>query len=254
MKERIFKYIYGISIGTIILFIILTFNLVGADYTIQVSMNLIILNICVLSLRTIEDKYFNKKNDKKYAIYQIVSGFALLYIFLIVGFFYSYITIYIHEIGHVLAALSFDAEVLGIFLSPLKGGTDINIENLTDLQYTIIAATGPLGTIILGSFFLFLFNQDNNLEFNRYVPISFLILLQVVIDLDYIFQGAVNLIPEYDMTIILQLNPSLDRWGIAYWSLFGVVIICIYWFWMMFKKMRRLRSISSDHQVNIHTF
>ena len=235
LEKNLYRYIYGGCVGVLLFIMTFTFNYAGIYYMLRILFGLLIIVLSIIIQRAIE-----KCLPEHKIIMQIISGFILFYVFLCAVYYIAYLPPYIHKIGHVLAALSVKAEVFGIILSPFEGTTFFDGENLLDIQLTIVAASGALGVLMFGLLLLFLFYRNDNLTFKLYFPISLVILIAIIKDLHYFFQGAVILDPRYDMSIIIQLNPSLDRWGIAYWCLFGEAMILLIWIWSIYKKMKDL--------------
>lgn len=261
LKKNAYGYFYGGYIGVLLFILLLTFNYVGIYYIARIIYGLIIILLSIWIQKIILDVLINiieksVRENKEKKLYhninfiQVISGTVLCYVFIIVGYYVAYLPTYIHEIGHVLTALSFKADVAGVFLSPLEGTTFFEADNLLNSQYTIIAASGCLGVIIFGSTLLFLFYWDDRLTFKLYLPTSFLILVAIITDLYYFFLGAVTLNPKYDISIIIQLNPGLNRLGIAYWCLFGGAMVFLLWIWSVYKKMKDLMPERTQNDLN----
>jgi len=156
LEKNLYRYIYG--------------GCIGIYYVMQIIIGLVIIALSIIIQRLIEKLFLQYEK-----LIQVVSGVILYPVFLIAVHFIAYLPPYIHEIGHVLAALSFKADVAGIILSPFEGQTYFNGENLLDSQLTIIAASGVLGILTYGSFLLFLFYRDDTFTFKLYFPISLVI-------------------------------------------------------------------------------
>ena len=240
-EKNAYRYIYGGCVGVLLFVMIFTFHYVGINYIFRILYGLMIVAVSIIFQSLIEKSF-----PKHKIIIQSISGFILYCIFFIAIYFIAYLPTYIHEIGHALTVLSFKADVSKIILSPFEGKTSFDGEHLLDIQLTIVAASGVLGIILLGLLLLFLFYRNDNLTFKLYFPISLVILIAIVKDLHYFFLGTVTLDPSYDMTVIIQLNPTLDRWGIAYWCLFGEAMVLLIWIWTLIKKMRDLKLESTQ--------
>lgn len=184
----------------------------------------------------IENRTRENKKKGKIIVTQLILSYLLFMIYFGIGYFYAHLPIFFHEIGHLLTAISFKAEVAGVFLSPFEGKTFIDIENLLEIQYTIVAATGGLGVIIVGIILLLLLHWNKELAFIFYFPLSLIILGAVTSDLWYFCTGAITL--SNDMGQIIQINPDLNPMAISYFCLFGMINLIIFWVWSIIKRAR----------------
>lgn len=242
-----YRYFYGCCIGVCIFIMVFTSNYIGIYYLSRLIVSLVIIiastyliKITAVALTDyIETQPRQKKEEWKFITHLILS-FILLLIYYNLAYNLGYIPVYFHEIGHLLTAISFKAEVVGVFLSPLEGMTFINAENLLDIQQTIVASAGGLGVISFGTILLLLLHWNKEISFLYYFPLSVMILGSVGSDLWYFFNGAMTL--TEDMGQIIQLNPDLNQWAISYFSLFGMGILIMFWIWSIIKRARFMKD------------
>ena len=186
-----------------------------------------------------------RENEKRLKLFtHLILSYILLMIYLILGYNFAHIQVFFHEIGHLLTAISFKADVAGVFLSPLEGKTFIDVENLLDIQHTIVAVTGGLGVILFGIILLILLHWNKEIAFVFYFPLSTIILAAVSSDLWYFFSGAITL--SNDMGQIIQLNPDLNPWVISYFCLLGMMMVIIFWIWSIIKRAKYLIDSFND--------
>lgn len=167
-------------------------------------------------------------------IAHFILGYILLIIYIYLGNHFAHISIFFHEVGHLLTAISFKAEVVGVFLSPFEGKTFINVENLLDIQLTIVTLAGGLGVILIGIILLLLLHWNKELAFVIHFPLSLIVLMAVCSDLWYFFSGAMTL--SNDMGQIILLNPNLNPKAIAYICLLGFIMVIVFGIWSIMKR------------------
>jgi len=157
----------------------------------------------------------------------------LLYIYVIIGIIIGYLLIFFHEIGHLLTAISFNMNIIEVFLSPLYGHVILNGE-IPVIQHTIIALSGGLGVIITGTFFLFLLHWNDKLALTLHAPLNIIITYAVWENLRYFCQGAITL--TNDIGLIIQLNPEINPSLILYFCLVGMVLVILFSAYSLFQK------------------
>ena len=250
-KKIGYGYFNGCCIGVLLFILIFTFNYIGIYYMSKIIIGLIII-LCityffkVLAGRLvdlIETRVRKNKNRWKF-ITQLILSYFLLMIYFNLGYFFAHFPTFFHEIGHLLTAISFKADVAGVFLSPFEGKTFIDAENLLDTQFTVVAAAGGLGVILFGIILLLLLHWNKELAFFIYFPLSIMIFAAVVSDFWYFFTGAITL--SNDMGQIIQLNPDLNPWAIAYFCLLGMIMIIIFWILSIIKRAKYLNDSFND--------
>ena len=190
-----------------------------------------------------------KWSYKKIIIIRVILVAVLSFILLFIGRFIAFLPTFFHEVGHLLTAISFKANILGVFLSPLHGNVIIN-EDLPEIQLTIIAASGGLGVITFGMILLLLLHLNDDLALTLYAPLSFAILQVVISDLYYFFTSAITL--SNDMGLIIQLNPDLNPLVIAYWCLLGIIVILIFWLWSIIKRAIAIIDAFKSTQIDLN--
>lgn len=217
----------------------------------KIIIGLIIILWSTWVIKVVTDKLMDlietraRENKIKWMlITQLIFSYLLFMIYFGIGYFFAHLPIFFHEIGHLLTAISFKAEIAGVFLSPFEGKTFIDVENLLAIQYTIVAATGGLGVILFGIILLLLLHWNKEQAFILYFSLSFIILLAVASDLWYFCTGAITL--SNDMGQIIQINPNLNPMAISYFCLFGMIMTIIFWIWSIQKRARHMIDALKD--------
>ena len=247
----------GMSLKIFLFILIFTSNYIGIYYISKIIIGLIMILYFTWVIKVVAGKLMDlienraRENKKKWMaiITQLILSYLLFMIYFGIGYFYAHLPIFFHEIGHLLTAISFKAEIAGIFLSPFEGKTFIDIENLLEIQYTIVAAAGGLGVIFIGTILLLLLHWNNELAYILHFPLSLIIMLAVVSDLYYFCNGAITL--SNDIGQIIQINPDLDPRAIAYFSLLGMILVIIFWMWSIKKSARCMVDAIKDPQVKL---
>ncbi len=244
-KKIGYRYFYGSCIGVLLFILVFTSNFIGIYYMSKIIIGLIIILNSTWVIKVVADKLTDlieiparKNKIRLIFITQLILSYLLLMIYFGIGYFYAHLPVFFHEIGHLLTAISFKAEIVGVLLSPFEGKTFIGGDNLSEIQYTIVAATGGLGVILFGVILLLLLHWNKELAFIFYFPLSIIILGAVVSDLWYFCSGAITL--SNDMGQIIQINPDLNPWVISYFCLFGMVNLIIFWVWSIIKRARHM--------------
>lgn len=253
-KKIGYRYFYGSCMGVMFFILLLTFNYVGIYYMTRIIFGLIIIIFSSWIIKITSNKltcHFKTQNCsyKKIIIIRVMLVAVLSFILLFIGRFIAFLPIFFHEVGHLLTAISFKADILGVFLSPLHGYVLVN-GDFPEIQYTIIAASGGLGVIIFGIILLLLLHLNDDLALTLYAPLSLAILQAVFSDLYYFFTGAITI--SNDMGQIILLNPNLNPLAISYWCLVGIIAIIIFWLWSILKRARVIIDVFKSTKIDLN--
>lgn len=248
-KEIAYQYFYCGCIGILIFILIFTFNHVGIYYILGIIFGLIAIPYITWVLKRIFTAWIiNKKwNVKKKVMSQLIIGIFLFYIWFIIDRFFSHISIFFHEVGHILTALSFNVRIQGVLFLPLEGKTFMNLsdlESLTVMEHTIVAASGGCGVILIGILILLLIHWNENISLIYRTPLYLIITTAVCSDLYYFGNGALTL--TNDMGVIIQLNPGLFPEFIAFISFFLMILVPIFMIWSLFKRTIELSTHNEE--------
>ncbi len=244
-KEMMYKYFYAICIGFLAFILIFTFNHVGSYYMIGVIASLIAIPYITWIINRYFTAWIKKKkiNVSVKIMAQLIIGIFLFYIWSLIDRFVGHLSIFFHEVSHILAALSFNVRIQGVLFLPLEGKTFMNpsdIGNLTAMEHTIVAASGGCGVIVIGIIFLLLLHWNKGISLIYRAPLYLLIMVAVCSDLFYFGNGAITL--TNDMGVIIQLNPSILPGFIALVSLTLMVLVPIFVVWSLFKRAKEMHN------------
>lgn len=253
-KKIRYRYFYGGCMGAMFFILLLTFNYVGIYYMTRIISGLIIIIFSSWVIKIASNKltfHFKtqKLSCKKNVIIRVILVTGSCFILLFIGRYVAFLPIFFHEVGHLLAAISFKADIQGVFLSPFQGFVNFN-GNFSEIQYTIIAVSGGLGVIIFGVILLLLLHLNDDLALTLYAPLSFAIILVVISDLSYFFTGAITI--SNDMGQIIQLNPDLNPLAISYWCILGILTILIFWIRSIMKRAIDIINVYKSTKIDLN--
>jgi len=259
-KKNGYRYFYGGCIGILLFLLVFTFNYIGIEYVWKIIFTLMIILYVSWRIKKKSDKlteYYNTRSffrtSGKLQIPQgeenmeiptyfeifrqrFVLCVILFALYFPVGYIIGYLPIFFHELGHLLTALSFNIEIVEVFLSPLYGYVKPNGE-IPNTEFIIIALSGGLGVIVSGTILLFILHWNDDISLTIYIPLYSIIYYVVWDNLKYLWDGAFLLPNNYDIGLIVQKIPNFNIYPILYISLFWMTSIIIFSCWSIMKRV-----------------
>ncbi len=252
------QYFLGACIGILIFIFAFTFRYIGTFTLLKVIFALSVLALIYFVIWHLSDTlsfHFKKRNfyrtNKKLNLWEgdeykkilkyedIALGKFMLVVFFLLSYLLlrQYIVnlrVFFHEIGHLIVALSFNCQIVEVFISVTSGHVKY-YGNPTLGQRNLIIVSGTFWFIVVGMIFLIALHQDKKMPLTLNASLSIIIGIELFEDTHYWFLGSILGIGDpYEL---INNNSGLDMFIVSYSSFIFLIILCGFVFFSLGYKM-----------------
>ncbi len=270
------KYFLGACVGILIFILAFTFRYIGIFTLIKVLFALSALAIIYFMIWDLSDtlsfhfekRMFYRTNQKmnlweedeykKILKYEdIMFGkfmLAVLFIasYILLGYFIGNLRFFFHEIGHLIAALSFNCQIVDVFISLTSGYVSF-ISSPSLIQNNLIIISGTFWLVVVGMIFLIALHQDKKMPLTLNVPLSIIIFVELSDDVRYWFLGAILGIG--DPYQLINNNSGIDSFIVSYYSFIFLIILYVFIFFSLgFKIYSQFKLVLGEFIPDLNIF
>ncbi len=252
------QYFLGACIGILIFIFAFTFGYIGTFTLLKVIFTLSILTLIYFLIRDLSDTlsfHFEKRNfyrtNKKLNLWEgdeykkilkyedIALGKFLLVVLFILSYlllrqFIVNLRVFFHEIGHLIVALSFNCQIVEVFIS-ITGGSVKFMSSPFLEQNNLIIVSGTLWVFVVGMIFLIALHKYKKMSLTLNISLSIIIWIELFEDIRYWVIGAIRGIGDpYEL---INSNSGLDPFIVSYSSFIFLILLCIFVFFSLGDKM-----------------
>lgn len=252
------QYFLGACIGILFFILAFTFRYIGTFTLLKVLFALSVLALIYFMFRDLSDtlsyhfemrmfyrttKNLNLWEGDKYkrilkfgdiVVLRILIVLLFLLSFLLLGQYIVNLRIFFHEIGHLIVALSFNCQILEVFIS-VTGGYVRYYGDTTLGQRNLIVVSGTLWLVVVGMIFIIALHRDKKLPLTLNASLSIIIWITLFNDICYWIVGPI--LETGDPYDLINYNSGLDPFIISYSSFIFLSFLCVFVFFSLGYKM-----------------
>ncbi len=252
------QYFLGACIGILIFIFAFTFSYIGTLTLLKVIFTLSVLTLIYFLITYLSDTlsfHFEKRNfyrtNKKLNLWEgdeykkilkyediALGKFMLVVLFilshLLLRQFIVNLRVFFHEIGHLIVALSFNCQIVEVFISVTSGSVSYMSPPSLE-QNNLIIVSGTLCLFVVGMIFLIALHQNKEMSLTLNISLTIIIWIELFEDACYWIIGAIRGIG--DPYQLINNNSGLDPFIVSYSSFIFLILLCVFVFFSLGDKM-----------------